>query len=112
MREIIGWGSALLLLPTFGIQTYRQWHDRHQPVHAIGVWFFVLALAGTAGQVVYSWMVGNTVYFALNSVLVVTNAIGLAIAVYRWRRNTRSPRGFSGRPDVDRASERVRIKLS
>jgi hypothetical protein len=83
--ELIGWGSALLLLPTFGIQTFRQWQARHQPAAASALWFFVLAFAGTGGQVVYSAMVGNRVYFALNACLVVTNGIGLAVAIHRWQ---------------------------
>ena len=83
--ELIGWGSALLLLPTFGIQTLRQWEARHEPAAGASLWFFILAFAGTGGQVIYSWMVGNRVYFALNACLVVTNGIGLAVAIHRWR---------------------------
>ena len=83
MQELIGWGSAIILLPAFATQTYRQWQDRHKPVNISSLWFFILVLIGTFGQVVYSWMVGNWVYLALNGVLVVNNAIGLAIAVHR-----------------------------
>jgi uncharacterized protein with PQ loop repeat len=85
MQELIGWGSALVLLPTFGVQTYRQWHDRHEHVSATSLWFFILAVIGTFGQFVYSWMVNNWVYLALNGVLTVNNAIGLGIAIYRSR---------------------------
>ena len=85
MEELIGWGSALVLLPTFGVQTYRQWHDRYEHVGATSLWFFILALIGTAGQFVYSWMVNNWVYLVLNGCLVVNNAIGLAIAIHRSR---------------------------
>ena len=85
IQELIGWGSALVLLPTFGVQTYRQWHDRHRHVGATSLWFFVLAFIGTLGQFVYSWMVNNRVYLVLNGCLVVNNAIGLAIAIHRAR---------------------------
>lgn len=84
LAEVIGWGSALLLLPTFGIQTLRQWQARHEPAPGSSLWFFILAFAGTGGQVVFSWMVGNRVYFALNACLVVTNGIGLFVAIHRW----------------------------
>lgn len=84
VQELIGWGSALVLLPTFGLQTYKQWHARHEPVATSGLLFFALALIGTGGQVVYSWMVGNWVYLALNGVLVVNNSVGLGIALHRW----------------------------
>ena len=84
MTELIGWGSALVLLPTFGLQTYKQWQSRHDPAPASSLWFFILALVGTGGQVVYSWMVGNMVYLALNACLVVNNTIGLGIAIHRY----------------------------
>lgn len=82
--EVIGWTSAILLVPTFGIQTFRQWQARHEPAMGSSLWFFILAFSGTGGQVVYSWMVGNRVYLALNACLVVTNGIGLAVAIHRW----------------------------
>jgi MtN3 and saliva related transmembrane protein len=84
MAELIGWGSALLLLPAFALQTYRQWKNRDEPeTNPSAFWFFVLVLVGTAGQVAYSWMVGNWVYLALNSALVVNNGVGLGIAIRR-----------------------------
>ena len=83
MQEIIGWGSALVLLPTFGLQAYKQWQNRDEHANASTVWFFILALVGVAGQVIYSWMLGNWVYFVLNACLVVTNTLGLALAIRR-----------------------------
>jgi hypothetical protein len=83
MQEIIGWGSAVILLPRFGIQAYQQWQNRHEHAQASALWFFVLALVGVAGQVVYSWMLGNWVYFVLNACLVVTNSLGLALVLHR-----------------------------
>ena len=85
MRELIGWGSALVLLPTFGLQVYKQWKAKDEPAPASTVWFFILALVGVGGQVIYSWMVENMVYLVLNAVLVVTNSMGLAMAVHRYR---------------------------
>ena len=49
----------------------------------VDLWFFVLALVGVTGQVIYSWMLGNKVYFVLNACLVVTNALGLGLGLYR-----------------------------
>ncbi len=84
MQELIGWGSAAILVPAFATQTYRQWQQRDAPVNVSAIWFFVLVLIGTFGQFVYSWMVSNWVYLALNGVLVVNNVAGLGIAVHRW----------------------------
>src|SRR4051812_36345290 len=83
MQEIIGWGSALVLLPTFGLQAYKQWQDRHEHAASSTLWFFILALIGVTGQVIYSWMLGNWVYFVLNACLVVTNTLGLALVIRR-----------------------------
>jgi MtN3 and saliva related transmembrane protein len=85
MQEIIGWGSALVLLPTFGVQAYQQWQNRHQHASGLTLSFFILALIGCGGQVVYSWMLGNGVFFVLNVCLVFTNTLGLALALHRWR---------------------------
>lgn len=83
MQELIGWGSACLIVPTFGIQAYKQWKNRHEHAPASAFWFFVLALGGAGGQVVYSWMLGNWVYFVLNVLLVVTDSFGLMVVTHR-----------------------------
>lgn len=87
MQELVGWGSAAILVPAFAVQTYRQWTERHKPGGGSAIWFFALVLVGTGGQVAYSWMVGNWVYLVLNLVLVVNNLIGLGIAVHRARQS-------------------------
>jgi len=83
MKEIIGWGSAFVLLPTFGLQAYKQWQARNEHAPPSALWFFILALIGVVGQVIYSWMLGNMVYFILNACLVVTNTLGLGLAIHR-----------------------------
>ena len=83
MREFIGWGSAAILVPAFATQTYRQWQNRDAPVSTSALWFFILVLVGTFGQVIYSWMVENWVYLVLNIILVVNNLAGLGIAIHR-----------------------------
>ena len=101
LQELIGWGSAVVLLPTFGVQTYRQWADRHRHAGPTSLWFFVLAVIGTFGQFVYSWMVGNLVYLVLNGILAVNNSIGLGIAVHRARIPAGEPKADSDPPRED-----------
>lgn len=91
MRDIIGWGSAFVLIPTFGLQAYKQWQNRDEHASASTLWFFILALVGVVGQVVYSWMLGNWVYFVLNACLIVTNLLGLAMAIHRRGMTDRHP---------------------
>src|SRR3954469_20925869 len=77
MTELIGWGSAAITLPTFGLQTYKQWRGRHEEVPASTVWFFILAMLGSSGQVVYSWLLDNWVFLAVNVCLIANNLVGL-----------------------------------
>ncbi len=91
MKEIIGWGSAMIVIPTFGLQVYKQWQKRNDDVPPTTLWFFILALVGAAGQIAYSWMLGNWVYFVVNVCLVITDALGLALALRgRWVSSSRS----------------------
>jgi hypothetical protein len=106
MREIIGWGSALVLLPTFGLQAYKQWENRHEHASASTLWFFILALVGVTGQVAYSWMLGNWVYFVLNACLVVTNTLGLALAIHRrWIKDPQASRFDADTPGCEPTHE-------
>src|SRR3954451_19051173 len=98
MLELIGWGSALVLLPTFGLQAYKQWQGRHEHAPASTLWFFILALAGGAGQVGCSWRLRTWVSFVLNACLVVTNPLGLALAIHRRGEPDRRP---PASPSVD-----------
>ncbi|MGC8642165.1 MAG: hypothetical protein ACP5XB_20060 [Isosphaeraceae bacterium] len=82
MAELIGWASALVIIPTFGLQVYRQWERRNQQATALTIWFFVLALVGASGQIIYSWMLENWVYLFINICLVLTDTIGLGLALH------------------------------
>lgn len=82
MKDLVGWISSALLIVTFGSQTYMQWKgtsDKHTIV------FFVSATLGTAGNLVYSWLVHNTVFVILNAALVVNNSVGLGLLLRRVR---------------------------
>src|SRR3954454_23521174 len=112
MQEIIGWGSAFVLLPTFGLQAYKQWQSRHEHAPASALWFFVLALVGVTGQVIYSWMLGNWVYFVLNACLVVTNTLGLALVLHRRSVPDADPAsaGDRGGASADQRPEHAEIR--
>ncbi|WP_437592125.1 hypothetical protein [Sorangium sp. So ce1000] len=86
MKHVVGWISSLLLLVTFGTQTYKQWKGDEGKSEKYTLIFFVAAIAGTAGNLIYSVLVNNWVFTALNAALVVNNAIGLWIAVHHRKR--------------------------
>lgn len=91
MKHVVGWISSLLLLVTFGSQTYRQWKGEEGRSEKYTLIFFVAAIAGTAGNLIYSLLVNNWVFTALNAALVVNNAAGLWITV-RHRKQARQAR--------------------
>ena len=97
MTELIGWGSAVITLPTFGLQTYKQWRGRHEEVPASTLWFFILAILGSGGQVIYSWLLDNWVFLIVNVCLIANNLLGLGILAYRWR-VTRKPSPHAMQP--------------
>lgn len=81
MKHVVGWISSLLLLVTFGSQTYREWKGEKDKSEKYTLVFFIAAIAGTAGNLIYSLLVKNWVFTALNAALVVNNAAGLWIAL-------------------------------
>ncbi|KYF63021.1 hypothetical protein BE15_02470 [Sorangium cellulosum] len=95
MKHVVGWISSLLLLVTFGSQTYRQWKGDEGESEKYTLIFFVAAIAGTAGNFIYSLLVNNWVFTALNAALVVNNAAGLWITV-RNRKQARRAEAIGG----------------
>lgn len=86
MAEAIGWASSLVLLLTIGSQVYKQWSDR--TAKGVSRWLFIGQVAASAGFVVYSSMVGNTVFVFTNSLILISAIVGMAITM----RNRRSDR--------------------
>lgn len=84
-KDLIGWGSSLLLIITFGSQTYSQWKSGKEQKGKYGVElvFFSAAIGGSVGNLIYSYLVRNWVFTVLNAVLVVNNSLGLAITVHK-----------------------------
>jgi len=74
VTELIGWTSAGLLLVTIARQVYTQWRDGN--VQGVSRWLFVGQLAASTGFMIYSWLLGNWVFLATNSVMAAIALLG------------------------------------
>jgi uncharacterized protein with PQ loop repeat len=92
MTELIGWASSLVLLGTILIQVRRQWHARH--TEGVSPWLFVGQLAANVGFVVYSALLGSTVFVVTNIVLAFASLAGLLV-LRSSRRAQRRREGFA-----------------
>jgi MtN3 and saliva related transmembrane protein len=79
MTEVIGWASSLILLATILNQVYKQWSEGTS--EGVSVWLFIGQIAASCGFVVYSFLVGNTVFIFTNSLLAISAVLGLVICL-------------------------------
>lgn len=79
----LGWAASAVLLATLGRQVYVQWRERS--TQGLSSWLFVGQLIASLGFAVYSWLIGNWVFVATNTMLLATALLGQWI----FRRNRR-----------------------
>jgi len=82
----VGWAASAVLFATIGRQAWKQYKEGQR--EGVSRWLFIGQMVASAGFVVYSWMLGNTVF-------VVTNLFMLAIAIFGQataQRSTRDPK--------------------
>ena len=83
MADAIGWISALVLLATLCKQVITQWSDRTS--RGVSVWLFTGQIVSSAGFIVYSMLLKNTI-FVITNILIATVAI---VGQYVYLRNRR-----------------------
>jgi len=74
VTEAIGWAAAIILLATITRQVYTQWRDH--TYKGVSRWLFIGQFAASLGFVVYSYLLGNWVFVATNTLLVFTALAG------------------------------------
>ena len=82
--DAIGWVSTFILILTVGRQAWTEW--RTGSTKGVSRWLFVGQLAASAGFVVYSALLGNTVFVASNIFLLVIAVAGQIIYIRNSRR--------------------------
>lgn len=77
MTEYIGWGSSIILLLTILMQVRKQWSTRSN--EGVSRWLFAGQCASSVGFTVYSFLVWSPVFIVTNTLLLISNLIGIAL---------------------------------
>jgi MtN3 and saliva related transmembrane protein len=85
--ELIGWAAAVILVATIGRQVYTQWRDG--TTAGVSKWLFAGQVSASAGFVLYSWLLGDWVFVATNTVMLATALVGQCIYLRNRRKNAR-----------------------
>lgn len=88
LNDAIGWCAALVLLLTVGRQVYTQW--RAGRTEGVSKWLFVGQITASIGFVTYSALVGDAVFVATNSFMLLTACVGEGIYLHNRRRERRA----------------------
>jgi Uncharacterized conserved protein len=81
MEDLVGWAASLILLATLVRQIVKQAKDANS--EGVSTWLFIGQATASVLFVVYSVMVGNTVFVVTNSCILVTALVGQWI---HWRK--------------------------
>lgn len=71
----------MILLATLAGQVWQQW--RSDSVRGVSPWLFLGQISASVGFVIYSTLIGNTVFIVTNSLILATALVGQAIYHYR-----------------------------
>ena len=85
--EVIGWAAALVLLATISSQVYTQWRTRS--TQGVSPWLFSGQVLASVGFTAYSALVGNAVFTATNTLILVSAVFGQLLY---WRNQRKPPK--------------------
>lgn len=77
LTDAVGWISALILAMTLTRQVYTQW--RTKSCAGVSHWLFIGQLAASVGFVIYSWLVENWVFVAVNAFILLIAVAGQTV---------------------------------
>lgn len=82
--DLLGWAATVVLIATLARQIYKQ----HQQTSAEGVstWLFIGQITASVLFIIYSALLGSTVFVVTNSLILLTAVVGQVLAVQRRRR--------------------------
>lgn len=93
MTEVIGWVSACILIGTIAVQIARQYRARS--IEGVSPWLYVGQGTASSGLLVYSVLSRSWVFVALNAVMAMAAAVGLALWLHLRRRTGAGTAGAS-----------------
>lgn len=86
LTESIGWAASVILLATLIRQIVKQAQAEHP--ETLSTWLFVGQAAASILFVIYSALVGNTIFVITNSCLLLTALAGQWVSRRKRRRAT------------------------
>jgi MtN3 and saliva related transmembrane protein len=94
LTEVVGWISAVILAMTLSRQVYSQW--RSGKSEGVSHWLFIGQCAASVGFVIYSYLVENWVFVAVNAFILMTAVVGQFV----YLRNRRGGARKSSAPSI------------
>jgi len=82
--EMVGWAAVAILFATMTGQAWTEWRDRVKK--GINPWFFVGQVAASVAFILYSAMVGNTIFVVGNTLVLAAALAGGAILLWNKKR--------------------------
>lgn len=86
--DLLGWAATVVLIATLGRQIYKQ--NREASAEGVSTWLFVGQMTASVLFIIYSALLGTTVFVVTNSLILLTAITGQVLAVRR-RRKPRNP---------------------
>ena len=86
MRELLGWSASTILVVTIVTQVYRQWQQGSSK--GVSKWLFIGQIAASAGFLLYSWLIHDTVFVFTNALMLMSAIVGLGIVLWHRRKNS------------------------
>lgn len=85
--DYVGWTASVILFATVSRQVWKQWTE--QKVEGVSQWLFIGQIAASAGFLIYSVLLGQTVFIVTNAFMLVAAVIGEVIYLRAGARQSR-----------------------
>ncbi|WNH48271.1 PQ-loop repeat-containing protein [Stenotrophomonas aracearum] len=81
--DLLGWAATVVLIATLARQIYKQ--HREASAEGVSTWLFVGQMTASILFIIYSALLGSTVFVVTNSLILLTAIVGQILAVRRRR---------------------------
>lgn len=82
--DLLGWAATAVLIATLARQIYKQ--HREDSAEGVSTWLFVGQMTASILFILYSALLGTTVFVVTNSLILLTAITGQVLAVRRRRK--------------------------
>ncbi|WP_315388071.1 PQ-loop repeat-containing protein [uncultured Stenotrophomonas sp.] len=81
--DLLGWAATVVLIATLARQIYKQHQDGAS--EGVSTWLFIGQMTASVLFIIYSVVLGSTVFVVTNSLILLTAITGQVLAVRRRR---------------------------